>query len=232
MQVKNILSRGLAIMLALTLSVTALAAAVYLLGTSQPVMLRLMQTYAPPEESHLPEAEYPAVAGMITAYLRGERDSFQHVYTVEGAEYLAFHDYEQQHMADCLALFRLCRTAAFTGLAVSAMLLALVTALGESASIRWLRCGLIAVLALVSIVAVLAAVDFESLFILFHEAAFTNDLWLLNPKTDMLIRLMPTEFFVTYASLIGLVWLAVMAAAVAATVPLGRRMKNIEEEST
>lgn len=230
MQAKGILSRGLAIMLALALSVTALAGAVYLLGTSQPVMLRLMQRYAPPEAAGLPEAEYPAMAEMITAYLRGERDSFQLVYLVDGTEYLAFHDYEQKHMADCLTLFRLCRTVLFSGLAVSGMLLALLTAQRESRSVRWLRGGLIALLALVSIVAVMAVIDFSSLFILFHKLAFTNDLWLLNPATDMLIRLMPTAFFVTYASLIGLVWLAAMAAAILATILLERSMKNIEEE--
>lgn len=52
------------------------------------------------------------------------------------------------------------------------------------------------------------AVDFDSLFILFHRLAFTNDLWLLNPETDLLIRLMPTDFFVHYAALIGGSWLA------------------------
>ena len=210
MLIKPILHRGLAILLALVLSVMVLAAALYLLGTSQPVMLQLMRTYAPPEATRLPAAEYPAMAEMIAAYLRGEREPFQLTYAVDGTEYLAFHDYEQQHMADCLQLFRLCRTILLGGLALSAALLALVIIWGDACSLRWLRGGLLCVLALVTVVAVLAVVDFDSLFILFHKVAFTNDLWLLDPRTDLLIRLMPIGFFISYAAIIGGIWLLVM----------------------
>ena len=40
-----------------------------------------------------------------------------------------------------------------------------------------------------------AAVNFDGLFITFHRAAFRNDGWLLDPRTDLLIRLMPVKFF-------------------------------------
>ena len=60
---------------------------------------------------------------------------------------------------------------------------------------------------MVTVIVVLAAIDFNSLFILFHKVAFTNDLWLLNPQTDLLIRLMPIEFFISYAAIIGGLWL-------------------------
>lgn len=232
MLLKRIVHRGLAILLALALSVTALATAVYLPGTSGTVMLRLMERYAPPQVSQLPAAEYSAMAEMITAYLRGERESFQHVYTVDGAEYVAFHDYEQQHMADCLTLFRLCRTVMFGGLAVSAALLALLTALGDGRSFRWLRLGLLGVLAAVTAVAVMAVVDFDSLFILFHKIAFTNDLWLLNPRTDLLIRLMPTGFFISYAAIIGCCWLLGMVGLlVLATICIKRFQTNEGSDS-
>jgi len=36
---------------------------------------------------------------------------------------------------------------------------------------------------------------FEALFVRFHEVLFTNDLWLMNPETDVLIRLMPQILF-------------------------------------
>ena len=37
--------------------------------------------------------------------------------------------------------------------------------------------------------------SFDSLFTAFHHLAFTNDLWLMDARTDMLIRLMPETFF-------------------------------------
>jgi len=41
----------------------------------------------------------------------------------------------------------------------------------------------------------LRAVGFEALFVGMHRVLFTNDLWLLNPETDVLIRMMPRTLF-------------------------------------
>ena len=58
-------------------------------------------------------------------------------------------------------------------------------------------------------------IDFDGLFTTFHRIAFTNDGWLLDPKTDLLIRLMPTGFFTTLAVRV-LLW--AVGAAVAAGI--------------
>lgn len=39
------------------------------------------------------------------------------------------------------------------------------------------------------------AAGFERAFVALHELLFSNDLWLLNPETDMLIRMMPQLLF-------------------------------------
>ena len=36
---------------------------------------------------------------------------------------------------------------------------------------------------------------FAALFVRFHEVFFSNDLWLMNPDTDVLIRMMPQLLF-------------------------------------
>ena len=36
-------------------------------------------------------------------------------------------------------------------------------------------------------------------FVLLHKLLFTNDLWLLNPQTDLLIALMPEGMFMHLA---------------------------------
>ena len=72
--------------------------------------------------------------------------------------------------------------------------------------------------AAVTIVIILACVDFSSLFVLFHKLAFTNDLWLLDPQTDLLIRLMPLEFFISYAAIIGCCWLLGMVGLLIYTI--------------
>ena len=190
---------------ALLLCVAMLAAVAYGVGTSAGVMEALMRRYAPPEETGLPAEQYAPMARMITAYLKGEGD-FQLVYSVRGAEIVAFNAREQAHMADVQELFRLAKWVLVLGGMALPLLGLSLWRMGRGL-LRGIRKGLIVILALVGIVAIWAAVDFNRLFILFHQIAFTNDLWLLNPRTDLLIRLMPIEFFVSYAALIGGLWL-------------------------
>lgn len=181
--------------------------------TAPGLMRPLMERFAPPEYTGLPAAEYGPVTEMIDGYLSGEREVFQHVYTVEGREYLAFNQKEQQHMADVRGLFRLCNVQIWAlVLGAAAAIIFESHMLGELRVMRVFRRTLLLILAALTAVVVLAVIDFDGMFRLFHQLAFTNDLWLLDPRTDMLIRLMPLEFFISYAAIIGGLWLAGMAA--------------------
>ena len=221
---ERILGRGLAITLALAFSLAMLAAAIYVPATADWVMLALMEHYAPPEDTRLPAEEYAPVVEMITGYLHGGNHAFQHIFTVDGTEYAAFNTKEQHHMADVQDLFRLCRFVAWLGWGI-----VIFGGLSARRKLAWrtFRRTLIAVLAAVTIVIVLACIDFDSLFVLFHKVAFTNDLWLLNPQTDLLIRLMPIEFFVSYAAIIGGLWLLGMVGLlILATI----RIKKMQDK--
>ena len=68
--------------------------------------------------------------------------------------------------------------------------------------------------------------DFDGLFVRFHQLSFANHLWLLNPRTDMLIRLMPTSFFVQWGGVIGAVWLLFLALAEAVAAAAHRRSRH------
>lgn len=52
---------------------------------------------------------------------------------------------------------------------------------------------------------VLIISTFSSSFTWFHEISFTNDFWLLNEETDLLIRLFPFSFFVITFIKIGVI---------------------------
>ena len=60
------------------------------------------------------------------------------------------------------------------------------------------------ILLLVAVLGIWAAVDFSSAFTFFHELLFTNDLWLLDPQTDLLIRICPSSMFASMGLRIGL----------------------------
>ena len=173
---------------------------------------------APPETSGLPEGEYPGVGTMTAEYLTGKREAFQ--YTVQGAE--VFQEHEAAHMADCRDLIRLdtivcilCGTAAL-----------LLTACGlwrrdgRRDFLRGAVYGMLGTAGVVLIFGIWAAVNFNGLFVTFHKVAFRNDGWLLNQKTDLLIRLMPISFFVRLG-LRGLLRFAALPAVMAAAVWIG-----------
>ena len=70
----------------------------------------------------------------------------------------------------------------------------------------------------------LTADHFTDLGVL-YATLFTNDLWLLNPETDLLLRLVPEQFFADFAGVIAARALAYMAAVPLAIfgVRFGRR---------
>ncbi len=203
------------LMLALSLAVLTLSALIGGSAASSAVMASMLTSHTSYAQTGLPDEEYAGVASMIARYLAGGNTEFQYTFTnEEGTEVNCFNTREQTHMADCLQLFHLCRGIMLLSAAVTCgCILALV--MGK----KWGRGtvgfltgnGLVLLLCLTLVAWGLA--DFEGLFVRFHQTFFSNDLWLLNPQTDLLIRLMPTQFFVDWAAVIAGLWLAALTVA-------------------
>ena len=120
---------------------------------------------------------------------------------VDGAEQDAFNAREIAHMEDCQRLFDLLRTLRL-GFAVAAALLVLLSLILEwkekparAVGVAPLWIGSLILTVPLTIFGIWAAVDFSSAFNFFHRILFTNDLWLLNPETDLLIRICPSSMF-------------------------------------
>lgn len=215
------------------LALAALTAALTFLldgaGGSAPLMLSLMERCAPPQDTGLPGEQYPAMAEMITDYLSGRAGEFQLTYTDgQGVEYLCFHEKEQLHMADVKRLFDLDRTVML--LASAALALLGLGAYALRPFRRWtalgVQTGCLLVLAALTGAALWAAVDFSGAFVLFHRLSFTNDLWLMDPRTDLIIRLMPIDFFMQYAAVIGGTWLGAVLLLLLGARRLSTRWKQ------
>lgn len=216
-------------LLALSAAVMLLAALLHFAGTNAPLMHRMLTRYAPVASTGLPEAEYGPMAEMITTYLAGEREEFQHTFSVAGdLRYLCFGAREQQHMQDCLGLFTLCRQVLTVSTAAFLALTAALWAQRKRLQTILLVAGrtLLTLMCAILALAAWGVIDFSSLFILFHRISFTNDLWMLDPATDLLIRLMPTNFFIAYAGMVGGAWLLLCIALCAAMLMIRRRVST------
>ena len=133
------------------------------------------------------------IAREVVDYLRFARDDMP-----------TFQAHEQLHMADVRAIFSLLYVLVLLGIP-AALGLWLMRRRGSMKACA-VTCG--GFLAFAAVLGVWGAVDFDSLFVLFHHIAFTNDLWLLDPRTDLMIQLMPTPFFIEYAAVIAALFLA------------------------
>ena len=58
----------------------------------------------------------------------------------------------------------------------------------------WPTGGILTVVLLL-LAGLLSLVDFTQAFIAFHEMAFSNDLWMLDPRTDYLVMIFPEGFW-------------------------------------
>lgn len=148
------------------------------------------------------------IAREIVDYLKFARDDLP-----------AFQPHEQLHMADVRGIFRILYMLAVPGLPA----LAALWGLRRKGTLR--TCGVVCVsfLAGAGAIALWGILDFDSLFLLFHRITFTNDLWLLDPRTDLMIQLMPTSFFVEYAAVIAVIFLAAVITLTALSLLLHRR---------
>ena len=158
---------------------------------------------APPAVSGLAEKDYAGVGAMTAEYLTGKRAEFQYVAAEEDPNGACrrrevFQAHEAAHMADCRGLIALDGWVCAGSLAVCAACCAAGVFCGRARRLflQGAGWGLAGFFGIAAVLGIWAAVDFDGLFVTFHRVAFPQGGWLLDPRTDLLIRLMPVSFFI------------------------------------
>jgi integral membrane protein (TIGR01906 family) len=108
-----------------------------------------------------------------------------------------FNENELVHLKDVREIIRLC----FIVLMASAVILGLcILILLVKKDINELlasvQAGGISSLVIVFVLGVVSVISFDALFVKLHEVMFNNNLWLMNPRTDIVINLFPQGLFV------------------------------------
>lgn len=142
----------------------------------------------------------------MMAYLRGNRKDLHVETIVDGQAREFFNEREIAHMEDVRDLFVgaiILRRAAIGIIAISLLILVFL-----KSDLFWLIprtiCAGAGMLFLaIAVLAGIIATDFTRYFTIFHEIFFDNDLWLLDPRTDLLINIVPEPFFVDTAARIA-----------------------------
>ena len=139
-------------------------------------------------------------------YLKGDREDLHVTTTMGGQQREFFNEREIAHMEDVQVLFLKAMSIRRICLAAAALLLIFMAAAKGRMrqtlpSSLCIGCGLF--FGLVTALALIISTDFSKYFVMFHHIFFTNDLWILDPATDMLINIVPEGFFMDTAARIA-----------------------------
>lgn len=138
------------------------------------------------------------VTDEMMAYLRGNRADLHVDTTMGGIQREFFNEREIAHMEDVRGLFLDALTIRRGCLMIMALCLITLFLLKSDFKRTFPQAVCTGSGLFFGVAVVLAGIistDFSKYFVMFHHIFFTNDLWILNPQTDMLINIVPEGFF-------------------------------------
>ncbi|MDO5026221.1 MAG: TIGR01906 family membrane protein [Tissierellia bacterium] len=111
-----------------------------------------------------------------------------------------FNEREIAHMRDVFGLYELNRKITDVSLTIIIVSLFInIIFKNKDMVTKKTAYYLIALISVAILFAILASGNFNKYFVAFHELFFDNDLWLLDPKTDLMIQMLPLGFFIGMA---------------------------------
>jgi integral membrane protein (TIGR01906 family) len=138
-------------------------------------------------------------------YLKGREDNLDIPVTLGGDTVNLFNAKEIAHLEDVRVLFEQGYRLRLWSVLVLAIFLVIIyrlTRRGRVSFLKSIRHMSLYPFVLIGLLALAFITDFNRYFTYFHLIFFTNDLWMLNPKTDRLIVMYPEGFFMDTALLI------------------------------
>lgn len=173
------------------------------------------------EELEMEMEDVMHVTEEMMMYLRGNREDLVVQTVVDGDEREFFNDREKAHMVDVKNLF-------VGGLWIRRIVLlifVLTVAVMIKTKANWkillpksFLIGLGVFIGITAGAGLIFMSDFNKYFTLFHEIFFNNDLWLLNPDTDLLIRMLPEGFFLDMVVRIGFIFLLLLFGGIVISI--------------
>ena len=206
--------------------------------TNEALMKQGFLNYSQTAHLNVPAGRYGDYAKAITHYLDGKTAAVQVTNPDSGELENAFSDKENAHLADVRGIVTALKIVRWAGGGLVIGLLAFLyfrhkaqPAQFLSDAVRGFALSALFLLLITTGLTVWGAVNFDGLFVTFHKLSFSNDLWLLNPNTDLLLALMPLNFFIWYAGEMGksmLPVLGMMLALIVAWLKIGKTQKETE----
>ena len=162
-------------------------------------------------------------------YLRGDRETLSVVTDVDGKRQDFFNQQDRFHMSEVRGLF-LGGMAIRAGACVSMVVCIILLLLMKADVRRILPSSYLIALAAVglslAVAGVMALVDFNAVFVMFHHLFFDNDLWIFDPAEDYMIRMLPEGLFADMAARIGVIFAAGLVISLMLSIAARRSSKR------
>ncbi|QUH31316.1 TIGR01906 family membrane protein [Vallitalea guaymasensis] len=158
-----------------------------------------------PEQTNMSLDELTKVTKNMIAYLKDSRKTLDMKAVIDGKEQEVFGEREKSHMVDVKKLFVIgtyMRNISFIILVIAIGYMVFRNKKLLTITFSMVKYVFAVIIMLILILSGLLLIDFNKYFTIFHEIFFSNDLWLLDPKTDILINIVPEIFFFQTAMII------------------------------
>lgn len=142
------------------------------------------------------------VTDEMMAYLKDQRKDLNITTYINGNLKEFFNSREKMHMEDVKTLFiksiYLRRICLFT-LFVCVIIIIKFKNISKIIFPKTFITVSAAFFAVTVLMSMLVSTDFDKYFDIFHRILFDNELWILNPDTDLLVNIVPVPFFIDTA---------------------------------
>ncbi|MDR2899057.1 MAG: TIGR01906 family membrane protein [Clostridiales bacterium] len=151
------------------------------------------------DQIQISEYDLMSVTQRLTDYMRDMEEDLVINVNINGQEREFFNDLEKAHMVDVKNLFQIAYLLRNTAAVIFFITLLCGSLYKKRPVLREYAKSIIGVFGLFIMTcigfAVVAMSDFNKYFTIFHEIFFDNDMWILDPATDLLINIVPLPFF-------------------------------------
>jgi integral membrane protein (TIGR01906 family) len=193
--VRSLVGLAFVLMLPLLIIGTSLRGLV----TDRDLMLRGFRDNRVAMTTGLDDQQLQRIADAFVAYFQGPPGQIQMQVTAFGQQRPLFNAKEVTHMEDVQRVIQFFLQMQIVAAAIVVLRVGVAVVVDRATAPigRELLWSAALMVALVVLVGVLSLMDFEALWTRFHQIAFRNDLWQLDPSRDYLIMLFPEPFWFT-----------------------------------
>jgi integral membrane protein (TIGR01906 family) len=179
--------------------------------------------------------ELKQVTKNLIDYTAGARENLDMQAKINGETREVFNNKEKEHMVDVKILYLAARDTRNIALILFMVLLAAGLLLYKKGGVKallnaYLRVSVV-FLVVIAAIGLYAAIDFYAFWTSFHRLFFANNLWILDPSTDVLIMMVPGQFFSDLVARIIILFASGFLASIIASMLARRYIKKHERQA-